>query len=431
MLRAVLVLSLLVGVYSVALQGPTLTIYNPCSLGIIYFDKLTSELWQGVINLSLYPNITNAEIEVNFDKPMEIYGASHNSTVYAKKERHNFLFKPKGDLPSRYFFYISVRNNASDVPSVTKVRLNDFTLCNATIKNELTVQSFNATKAGDTNYRQVCGRRTLQNAELTSVKTEATAGEWPWHVALLIRQILFLAMYQCGGSIISRTAVLTAGHCVFLNGNPVDVSRIMIEAGVDNLRDYNQTGRQILNAIDVFVHPAYDPDQSTADLAIVRVNAFTYTEYVQPICIWGPSYDKRNLFGQLAVVVGFGTTEENQLSDTLRSTYSVVQNDTTCIAYSPDLYTGLLNEFTFCAGLDPKSGTSPLKGDSGGGLIVPTMQPDHKVSWFLRGVLSKCGIAAGDTRCHPKFYVIYTNVAPHYGWIYHHAGINYMSNVVD
>ncbi|CAF4766175.1 unnamed protein product [Pieris macdunnoughi] len=420
-----------ISVNSVAIHGPMLTRYNPCSLGVLYFDKLTNISWQGTINFSLYPNITDANIEITFDKPIRIFGASNNSTVYARNNWHSFLFKPRGVLPPRYFFYIAVIGDVSNVPNVVTVKLNNYTLCNPAVKNELNIQSYNATQPDDKYYRQVCGRRALHNAELSSIKTDAKAGDWPWHVAVLIREnISIYARYQCGGNIISRTAVLTAAHCLFYNSLPIHISRLLIEAGVDNLKLFNQPGRQLLNAVDVIVNPAYKSDESTADLAVIRVNAFRYTDYVQPICLWGPSYDKSNLYGQMAVVVGFGTTEENQLSDTLRSTYTVVQNDTTCISYSPQLYTSLLNEFTFCAGLDPNAGTSPLQGDSGGGLSISTVQPDHKVSWFLRGVLSKCGISNGETICNPKYYVIYTDVGPHYGWIYHHAGLNYISNIV-
>lgn len=55
-------------------------------------------------------------------------------------------------------------------------------------------------------------------------------------------------------------------------------------------------------------------------------------------------------------VVGFGSTEDNKPSDVLRSAFTMVQNDTTCIDYSPKLYRSLLNEFTFCAGFGPTSG---------------------------------------------------------------------------
>lgn len=55
-------------------------------------------------------------------------------------------------------------------------------------------------------------------------------------------------------------------------------------------------------------------------------------------------------------VVGFGTTEYNMPSDVLRSTYTLVQNDTTCLDSAPSLYGNLLNEFTFCAGFGPDAG---------------------------------------------------------------------------
>ncbi|KOB77798.1 Serine proteinase [Operophtera brumata] len=53
------------------------------------------------------------------------------------------------------------------------------------------------------------------------------------------------------------------------------------------------------------------------------------------------------------------------------------------------------------------------------------MQPDHRISWFLRGVLSKCGVSPGHVGCDPSYYVIYTDVGPHYGWISHHSGLQF------
>ncbi|XP_022130766.2 serine protease 41-like [Pieris rapae] len=419
-----------ISVNSIAIRGPMLTRYNPCSLGVLYFDKLTNTSWQGTINYRLYPNITDANIEITFDKPIRIFRASNNSTIYTRNNRHSFLFKPRGVPPRHYFFYIAVIDEVSNVPNVVSVKLNNYTLCNPAVKNELNIQSYNVTQPDDKSYHHVCGRRALHNAELSSMRTDAKAGDWPWHVVVLMREnILITTRYQCGGNIISRTAVLTAAHCVINNSLPLPSSLIIIGAGVENLKLLNQSGVQLHNAVNVIVNPGYKSEVATADLAIIRVNAFRYTDYVQPICLWGPSYDKSDLYGRIAVVVGFGTTEENQLSDTLRSTDTMVQNDTTCISSQPQFYTSLLNEFTFCAGLDPNPGTIS-RGDSGGGLTVAIVQPDHKVSWFLRGVISSCAAFIGETRCNPNFYSIYNDVGPHYGWIYHNAGLNYFSNIV-
>lgn len=74
-----------------------------------------------------------------------------------------------------------------------------------------TIKSLNVTSTHFGNgYAHVCGRRSLRHTELVSVRTEAKPGDWPWHVALLIRDpTTKVAKYDCGGSIISRTAVLT------------------------------------------------------------------------------------------------------------------------------------------------------------------------------------------------------------------------------
>lgn len=73
-----------------------------------------------------------------------------------------------------------------------------------------TVKNFNVTKEHDTKYHHVCGRRAMEHTELTSVRTEANAGDWPWHIALLVKELITnVDKYQCGGNIISTTAVLT------------------------------------------------------------------------------------------------------------------------------------------------------------------------------------------------------------------------------
>ncbi|CAG4993859.1 unnamed protein product [Parnassius apollo] len=363
---------------------------------------------------------------------MVLHGASQNSTFSLRNNGLDFIIKPVGIVPNEYIFYLSVNEESdNNVPIVNKLILNKLTLCNESIKASQTVSQFNVTKEYDTKYRHVCGRRALDNAELTSVSTDAKEGDWPWHVALFIKDVhLDIDNYECGGNIVSTTAVLTAGHCVTINDILIDSQRLKVLAGISNLKESKQIGRQVQYAERIILHPAYNVTQATADLAVVKVKYFTFTEYVQPVCIWGPVYDKSSLFGREAMVVGFGKREDNKLSDTLRSAYIMVQNDSTCIEYSPELYESLLNEFTFCAGFGPTSGINPRNGDSGGGLVVPTVQPDHKISWFLRGIVSKCGVSPGETQCDPKFYLVYTDVGPHYGWIYHNAGLEYRSNIL-
>lgn len=66
------------------------------------------------------------------------------------------------------------------------------------------------------------------------------------------------------------------------------------------------------------------------------------------------------------------------------------------------------------------AGVNPRNGDSGGGgLILPIQEKDHRIRFYLKGVLSRCGMPGGAISCEPKFFVVYTDVGPHYAWIVH------------
>ncbi|CAH0407395.1 unnamed protein product [Chilo suppressalis] len=402
-----------------AIEGPPFTRYDPCGLGVIHFDRLTERVWRGVMYLGLYSNLLQVDVGIHFEKQVRIYEVSQNTSLFVNSNLREYRIRPKGHIPTHYVFYLAVVDcveNHSDVPSIIEFSINNITLCNEEIKAAQTVESLNLTKNTDTFHTHVCGRRSLSNAELVSLRSNAKTGDWPWHVAIFIKDLdSNETSYYCGGNIISKTAIVTAAHCIFKDGERVEPHRITVIAGTSNHKALFQPGIQTLEALDVILHPSYYVGTATADLAIIKVNKFRYTAYVQPICIWGPVYQKSDLVGRIATVVGFGHDEDDNPSDALRAAFIMIQNDTVCLDYSPAVYTKLMNEFTLCAGFGPTSGTNPRNGDSGGGLVLPVMQNDHKISWFLRGVLSKCGVFPGRTESDPRFYVAYTDVAPHCG----------------
>lgn len=63
-------------IYSMAIKGPVLTRYDPCGLGVIHFDKISPQYWQGVVNFGLYSNLLEAEMEIYFEKEVVIYAVS-------------------------------------------------------------------------------------------------------------------------------------------------------------------------------------------------------------------------------------------------------------------------------------------------------------------------------------------------------------------
>ncbi|PZC86611.1 hypothetical protein B5X24_HaOG206172 [Helicoverpa armigera] len=407
---------------SLSKNETVLTSYHPCDLAFIHFERINASKWIGHLNFGLYPNLKEAFLKVYFEKEVIITPIFNNLSISLKSNKKTLELHSKPPIPKLYTFNVFISSkNASNVPQVHNLTLNNEILCSS-MKRDQSLQSLNATKKiNDSGSAYSCGRRSIKHAEIVSLRTEAKAGDWPWHVAVFVK-LNGTVFYQCGGSVVSTNAVLTAAHCIAPGIPPKDY---LVVAGISKV---NKTGNeyytmQNLTVQNIIVHKKYRPMSSTADLAILKVNTIQFTDYVRPVCIWASSTNKTELFGQEATIVGFGKNERNVPNSDLRAIKITVQRDATCSRLSE-----FLNNYTFCAGNGPNTITNVSSGDSGGGLVMRTSQPDHGITWFIRGVLSKCGKLSTLNMCDLKEYVIFTDVAAHYDWIYQNSGLANTSN---
>ncbi|PTL55510.1 serine protease [Paraconexibacter algicola] len=217
-----------------------------------------------------------------------------------------------------------------------------------------------------------------------------------------LRIDLGAASLSCGGTLISRTKVATAAHCLdaanyalpLVVPRPVAIApeRVTVSLGSDLA---GQGDRQVASAVQL--HPDYDPRTSANDAAVITL---PQPATQQPLSVVDPAVDAASYAtGRPAVVIGWGrTTDGGQASARLLEVEVPVVSDADC--NDANSYAGsLLVDVMLCAGL-PEGGKDSCQGDSGGPLMTRST-----------GVLKLAGIVSfGDGCAAPQKYGVYTEV---------------------
>ena len=206
-------------------------------------------------------------------------------------------------------------------------------------------------------------------------------------------------------------AVLSAAHCFYdtLRKKPLSARNAQISMGRYDLEDIAEDGAANYNVDNLIVHPDYN-DHSIAshdaDIAILlSQRQIDYSSYVRPACLW---ISDNIVDGVKATVIGWGLTESDTLSASLKETSLQIVNQDTC-KQDPD-FRNIVTPRKICAfGIN----SIPCKGDSGGGLFIKT-----KDRWYLRGIVSETLTNFGSkTKCDATKFATYTDVPKFYSWI--------------
>ncbi|XP_023941395.2 spaetzle-processing enzyme-like [Bicyclus anynana] len=243
---------------------------------------------------------------------------------------------------------------------------------------------------------------------------ETELDQFPWTV-LLKMTFNFgtnISIVNCGGSLISRRYVLTAGHCVYEPG------AVLIGVNV-TLAEYDKTtfprdckyeiGRKpkcidnvLMFAEDVIIHPQYDDDQLMNDIALIRLQGYApYTRYIRPICLTPLDIDTDDLTNLPLAVAGWGRNGK-YVSNLKQSTVvNLVPHEKCRQAYQ------YLSSSHLCAA--GRTGEDTCKGDSGGPLMML-----FRGSYYLIGVVSG---KRADFPCGSTIPSLYTNVYHYVSWI--------------
>lgn len=223
---------------------------------------------------------------------------------------------------------------------------------------------------------------------------DAQLGEYPWHVMLITAD----GKYQCGGSLIRLSWVLTAAHCI--DHDKMKNGSVML--GAHRRTAIDEVNRQIIGINSITVHPFHGSFGFTYDVGLIELaTSAVITVGVNAILLSSPSWDGLlSVPGQMSIVTGWGRLyETGSLADILQEVTIPIISNSEC----GGVHGRHVSEYELCAGA---TGKDACYGDSGGALVALSPFGD----WRQVGIVSwgnGCGHLPGG----------YTRVASFYLWI--------------
>ncbi|KAG7209853.1 hypothetical protein KM043_011456 [Ampulex compressa] len=229
---------------------------------------------------------------------------------------------------------------------------------------------------------------------------DAGFGSFPWQAYIRI------GSSRCGGTLVNRFHVVTAGHCVAkASARQVQVTLgdYVVNSAAESLPAYTFGVREIR------VHPyfKFTPQADRFDVAVLRLDRpVHYMAHISPICLPEKNED---FLGQYGWAAGWGALQAGSRlrPKTLQAVDVPVIDNRVCERWhrSNGINVVIYDEM-MCAGYRA-GGKDSCQGDSGGPLML-----EKTGRWYLIGIVS-----AGYSCAQPGQPGIYHRVAKTVDWI--------------
>lgn len=228
----------------------------------------------------------------------------------------------------------------------------------------------------------------------------AQVAQWPSAAYLAIDQGGGRGV-GCSGTVVARGAILTAAHCVTdAAGALHDPSQVTVVTGRSDLRD--AAPGTVHGALQIAVHPGYDPRSARFDAALVALDSVTTAPPIALATGAAPEPGAAEI-GGWGAVDGSGTP-----TAVLRAATTTLLPDADCARTLEDFDVATM----LCAAdLERRSG-SVCHGDSGGPLALRRAD----------GSLVQVGVTSwGSSGCDPRAPQAFVRVGALAGWLAAHV----------
>jgi len=265
-----------------------------------------------------------------------------------------------------------------------------------------------------------CGRRRISRRRVVGGRSTGF-GAYPWQAMIRIRDS------RCGGALIGRRHVVTAGHCVKIHlSDSIDESPIRgVNVYLGEYSLYNSKEplpRQRFSVDKIYVHPYYEftPQADRYDIAVLKLSRpVRYDWHIGPICL--PERGSDISVGSSAMVAGWGATEPDSIRrprELQAVDVNVVDNKQCEEWHAMKGINIRIYDDMLCAGHE-HGGKDACQGDSGGPLMTKLNQSSYddlalgsKRRWTLVGLVS-----AGYSCAKPGQPGIYHRLSKSSDWI--------------
>ncbi|KAL6446459.1 hypothetical protein ACFW04_001195 [Cataglyphis niger] len=280
------------------------------------------------------------------------------------------------------------------------------------------------------NDRIGCGQRHTEGVGFRitgQTDNEAQFGEFPWMVAILKEEAIGengqkLNVYQCGGALIHRQAVLTAAHCV----NGKQPHELKVRAGEWDTQTKNEIyPHQDRDVEKVVVHESYHSGALYNDYAILILKSpVEYAENVDIVCL--PEANT-NFDGSRCFASGWGKDifgKEGRYQVILKRVELPVVTSDTCQSIMRTTRLGkyfVLDRSFICAG--GEVGKDTCKGDGGSPLVCPLKNDPSR---YVQAGIVAWGLGCGENGTPG----VYANVAHARRWIDEQIAFYNLDNTV-